>query len=135
MKKITTFLVAFFLVFALSACNSNYEKPLTPEELIEKINNKESFMLVASSTTCSDCKDFKVEIREFRDDNNDVDVYFFEINRVRLYQDRMNFLNAFNLNALPTSYFFHEGELLKAEEGIIKTDDLAEMYQKYVVGK
>ena len=135
MKRITAFLFIFFLVLTLSACSNNYEKPLNPEDLIEKINNKESFMLVASSTTCSDCSSLKVEIREFKNDNDDAKIYFFEINRVRLYQDRMDFVNAFKLNALPTSYFFHEGELLNFKEGIIKADDIAEIYQEYVVGK
>ena len=134
MKKITTLLVVFFLVLTLSACSNNNEKPLSPNDVINKTNNKESFVMVASSTTCGYCKDFKVEVKEFKNQNSDADIVFVEIDSISSYQERVDFVDLFAVNSTPTSYFFKKGKLVKTEEGVIPSADLAEMYQEYIIG-
>lgn len=134
MKRITTIITSFALVFILSAC-SKYQAPLQIDELAKMLENRESFTMVVSATTCGPCNDIKLELQEVKNDHKDFDIYFFEINRIRMYQDRMQFLNSFQYTELPTTYFFKNGEIQYYKGGIIKSDDFTKMYEKYILGK
>ena len=58
MKKILIVLVIFS--FMLTGCSENKELiDISYDELSEKINKKESFVLYVGSSSCSHCADFK----------------------------------------------------------------------------
>lgn len=131
MKKFTMLLVAFLLVFTMSGC-SHKEKRYSPAEVFQKAKNKESFLMVASATTCGYCREFKEEVIEYRKMNPKADIVFVEVDKIALYKERVNFINHFLVKSTPTLYFVHKGEIVKIVEGGISADQLNELYPKHV---
>lgn len=133
MKKFSVLLIAFFLVITISGCSFEREKRYTPAEVTLKAQNKESFLMVASATTCGYCRDFKVEVNEYRSMNPDADIVFVEVDKIQLYKERVNFINHFLVRSTPTSYFVHKGEIVKIVEGVMSAQELSELYPLHVV--
>lgn len=131
MKKISTFLLVFFLMIGLSACGSNEKiETITPSDVVAKRENKESFLLVASSTTCSYCQSYKEELEAFKKQDSDANVIVVEIDQIDSYEDRADFINLYSVNATPTSFFIKDGEIVNTETGVIPSDELAKLYQE-----
>ena len=75
MKKIKYFIACIFMLFSFISCNSNNEKFmlegnienetllfLDGEELQEKIENEDSFVLIIMLSSCSTCHQFKEDV-------------------------------------------------------------------------
>lgn len=76
-------------------------------ELKEKLENKESFALVVSQSTCSHCATYKPKVEIIAKDYG-VDFYYIDID---LEKNKENFLKEFNLSgATPTTLFFKNGK-------------------------
>ncbi len=83
-KKNIKFLVCFILVivgfaigFLLYSSNDNLIK-LNYDEVMEKIDNKESFVLCISRTTCSHCSNFKPKLKKVAN-KYDIKIYYTDI--------------------------------------------------------
>ncbi|MFA6935989.1 MAG: thioredoxin family protein [Bacilli bacterium] len=78
MKKIFATFISLLMLFSISSCGNKVEKfeietsegitatvELTKDELIEKINNQDDFILFLSQPTCEACANFKPIINEY----------------------------------------------------------------------
>lgn len=78
MKKIFATFISLLMLFSISSCGNKVEKfeietsegitatvELTKDELIEKINNQDDFVLFLSQPTCVACANFKPIINEY----------------------------------------------------------------------
>ncbi len=81
---------------------------ITYKELDEKINNKDSFILVISRTDCSHCASFKPKLKSILSDNN---IIAYEIATDTLSEsESKKFKKLFTIQGTPTTVFITEGE-------------------------
>ena len=85
-----------------------YFQELKIDELIEKCENKESFILVISQTTCSHCKDFKPKLARISKKYK-VNIYYIEIDLLTDEQNK-ELKSYFNFSGTPTTVFVKDGE-------------------------
>ena len=82
---------------------------LTYEELIAKIENKETFPLVIGSRECGACANYKISMNAFIKKNQ---VEVFEIDLYTLTDEEYDKLKLdTSFDATPTTVFYKDGEL------------------------
>lgn len=97
--------VAFFI---LTSTNNSNVKVLKINELKEKINNKESFILVISRDDCTHCKSYLPVINKIGKEHN---VTFYDISQTGLNDEDTKYLkNVANIDGTPTTVFIVNGE-------------------------
>ena len=88
--------------------DENYFVELEFNQVIEKIENKESFVLVLSQTTCSHCALYKPKIESVANDYKTY-VYYLEIDLISASQTE-ELLEIVHYEGTPTTIFFIDGE-------------------------
>lgn len=86
-NKIIKFTIIFLL---LTGCSNSYKrselsgnyKSITVDELNEKLEMKETFVLSISRTTCSHCIDFKKNVLESYISNHEINFYDILIDKI-----------------------------------------------------
>ncbi|MBQ4031097.1 MAG: thioredoxin family protein [Bacilli bacterium] len=102
------------LVYAGIVLNNNrlkeekYFKELTISELQEKIDNKESFILVISQTTCSHCAEYKPRIKKVLA-KYEVTGYYIEKDLLNA-EETTQLNNIANISGTPATIFIIDGE-------------------------
>ena len=102
------------LVYAGIVLNNNrlkeekYFKELTISELQEKIDNKESFILVISQTTCSHCAEYKPRIKKVLA-KYEVTGYYIEKDLLN-EEETTQLNNIANISGTPATIFITDGE-------------------------
>ena len=86
----------------------NYFKELTFNEVMDKLDNKETFILVLSQTTCSHCALYKPKIESVAYDYK-LYIYYLEVDLISDTQ-REELLKIIHYDGTPTTVFFTEGE-------------------------
>ena len=88
--------------------SSEFFIELTGTELKEKVENKESFILVVTRSGCQYCEKYKPIFRETVEEYK-VKAYF--INTAKFNKDETNFYHShFNVQTTPQTLFINEGE-------------------------
>lgn len=132
MKKILLSALALFIVITISACSGAGGKDISPSQLNEKISAKETFVLVASQSTCGACKAYEPTVEEFIQKDKDIKLYDVVIDKVSDAQEKNDFLTKYNITGTPTTLFFKDGELKTMVEGVISLDKLESLSNQYV---
>ncbi len=104
MKKILLIILG---VLTLSGCSSTNVVDLTFTELVEKLNNEESFILQITNDGCSACETFYPRFEEIINEN---DLTSYKINLAQLGDDTNEFNKLFNIQGTPTVIFIENGE-------------------------
>ena len=82
-------------------------KNINISELKEKIDNKDSFILVITQDTCSHCKSYLPVINDIGKTYN---VTFYDISQTNLSEEDSTYLrNIANISGTPTTIFINEG--------------------------
>lgn len=125
MRKIKTF--AILLIFLLVGCS----KPkgsfveITMADYQGKVDQKESFIIVFSQTTCSYCKEYKEILREFVLENS-IDIVYVEIDKEE-NQDAFDALienELTDLMYLPATVYMKDGLVEDTSEGALEEAQL-----------
>ena len=88
--------------------SKSYLVELEYTEVIEKIENDESFVILISQTTCSHCADYKPKLEKVAKDYK-LDIYFVEVDL--LSKDKYNeFKSYVNFSSTPVTIFIKDGE-------------------------
>ncbi len=102
------------LLYASIALNSEkkdadkYLKEIDYKELKEKVDKKESFILVVTRTDCSHCEAFKPKLKEVLKSNK---IIAYEIPTDKLSEDdAKEFKKDYNVLGTPTTIFLKNGE-------------------------
>jgi thioredoxin 1 len=96
---------------------------LTTEQLKEKINNKESFLLDLYATWCGPCKVLMSSLDRIVNENDTtIPVYKFDVD-----SDHDFVRQEMNIRAVPTLKLFKNGELALTKTGVVPTPELTEM--------
>ena len=83
-------------------------KSLTINELREKIDNKDSFVLVITQDGCSHCQAYLPTIRGIA---NKYNVTFYDVSQTNLNDEDKTYLkNVANIDGTPTTVFIENGE-------------------------
>lgn len=90
-----------------NSTEENRLKTLSFSELKEKINNKESFILVVGQTTCSHCAEYRPIIKSVLDKYN---IVAYEIELDKLSSEEKGMMNDIaNVSGTPTTIFIENG--------------------------
>lgn len=108
MKKILMVITLLLCVVGLTGCGkySTYTE-LTYTELQAKLDNKETFVVVLGSSTCSACAVYK-ETMEDVIKKNQVEIFYLDIAKLA-GEDKSKFESKFVIAATPTTVFIEEG--------------------------
>lgn len=83
-------------------------KKINFDEVLKKSANKESFILIATMTSCSHCIEYKPIINEVLSKNN---LFAYEIDLQEINSsDRKEFTNMYEVDGTPTTLFFINGK-------------------------
>lgn len=88
--------------------NRNFIK-LNYNEILEKINSKESFILCISASKCTHCKSYKPKLKKISNDY-DIKIYYTDVdkfndNEYDEFKDKFSFDGG-----TPTTMFFKNGQ-------------------------
>lgn len=122
MKKIFATFISLLMLFSISSCGNKVEKfeietsegitatvELTKDELIEKINNQDDFVLFLSQPNCGACANFKPIINEYISQKGIV-IYKIET----IVGDLIDY------KYTPTLAIFNAGEVVKSIDPMTK---------------
>lgn len=88
--------------------SKNYFKELKYDEVIEKVENKDSFVLLISQTTCTHCISYKPKLEEVANKYK-IDIYYIESNLLN-DEERDKFTSYINFSTTPVTVFIKNGE-------------------------
>ena len=91
-----------------SILGKSYFKELEYDDVIDKIENKEDFILLVSQTGCTHCISYKPKLKEVAKEHK---VYVYYIDVDLLNEDEYNeFKSYVNFSSTPVTVFLKEGE-------------------------
>lgn len=104
--------------------SNDYEKghltQIDGSEFKDLIENKKSFLILFSQTTCGHCSSFKPVLKEFASDY-DIPIVYMEINE-QTQEDKNYIFEQVSITATPTLTYFYEGKELNTNRLIgVKT--------------
>lgn len=110
MKRI---LICCLLCLGLMICGCSIKKDsytmLSYEQLLKKIENKETFPLVIGSSECSACANYEITMQAFIKEHQ---VEVFEIDLLELSEEDYDKLKlAVSFTGTPTTVFYKDGKL------------------------
>ena len=88
--------------------SKNYFKELKYDEVIDKIENKDSFVLLISQTTCTHCISYKPKLEEVANKHK-IYIYYIESNLLN-DEERDKFTSYINFSTTPATVFIKNGE-------------------------
>ena len=101
-------------------------------DIIKKVNDKDSFILVISQSTCSHCATYRPKLMKIVQDY-DINIYYIDYDK-ESETNQNKFLDEFNLSgATPTTIFIKDGEevsLLSRLEGDLSVDKVVKQFKK-----
>lgn len=94
--------------YSIRMDNKNFIK-LSYNDVLEKVNNKESFILCVSASECTHCKTYKPKLKKISNDYN-IKIYYTDVDKFS-DEDYAEFKNKFSFDGgTPTTIFFKDGE-------------------------
>lgn len=123
MKKRTILLFSICFIILVGALiinyffNKSYFQEIKYADVIEKINNKESFVLVLSQTYCEHCASYKPKVKKVAN-NEKIMIYYLEVDLLN-DKERNEFKNYINYSSTPLTIFIVSGEEKTAATRIV----------------
>ncbi len=102
------FILLIILLIVNAVDKKTYFKELKYKEVIEKMDNEESFVLLLSQTTCSHCMDFKPKIENVANKYK-LNIYYIETNLLNK-EETQKFKTYISYTGTPTTVFILNGK-------------------------
>ena len=135
MKKLLLCLMTLFVVLTISGCKKEektYEYNYTATEVVEKIENDETFVVYLGTTTCSHCQAYGKLVPDYNKK------YDLEIGHVVLDEvdktDREGYdalMSILPIEYTPTTYFIIAGEMAGSVVGALDEEEIVDELIKY----
>lgn len=122
-KKKGLILVIICLVILIGAfitdriLSKDYLIELKYDEVMKKVNNKESFVLLFSQTTCSHCAQYKPKLSQVAKDYK-INIYYLEVDLLKDKQEK-ELKKHFSYNSTPVTLFITDGDEVTAATRIV----------------
>ena len=133
MKKV---LLVLFVLLSLTACNKKFSKgevvTAYADEVLEKLENKESFIVYVGYDDCQSCKEFKPILNQLIE-NYDITIYYLPTDDKQT-EDQLNEIQYnyfYRIYWTPTTYIVEDGEVLAIKEQLIEYEELVEWLKEY----
>ncbi len=98
------------LIILLSEDEEKYLSEITYNELVEKINNEEDFILYIKQTNCGHCQNFTPNLQKVL---TNYKIKAFYLNLTNLEQEnKKDFYELIPVDGTPVVYFYEKGEQL-----------------------
>ena len=114
MKKI---LICFLSLLLLVGCSNKEYTEISYNDLENKLNNKDSFVLLIGSDTCSACTIFKETMQDVMKDTN-VEIFYVNLNALN-DEEYSKLYSKYVVKSTPTTIFISEGEETSTYDRII----------------
>lgn len=105
---------------------------LTYNQIEEKLNNKDSFILIVSKATCSHCASYKPKVKNVASEYH-TDIYYIDYD-TETKENSEKLLNFFNLDgSTPITLFIKDGKetsILNRVEGDISKNKIISSFKK-----
>lgn len=88
--------------------SKSYFKKLKYDEVIEKIENKDDFVLLISQTTCTHCISYKPKLEEVANEYK-INIYYIDVDLLD-NEEREKFSSYINYSSTPVTVFLKNGE-------------------------
>ena len=115
-KKKILILVSVCLVVLVGAIiidnviANKYFNKISYDEIVEKLDNKDSFVLLISQTTCSHCATYKPKLKKVAKKYK-VDVHYIDVDKLSDDEyDELNSRLSFKTSGTPLTIFFKDGD-------------------------
>lgn len=129
MKKIIVLIASFLLV--LGACSSNKTtSEIKAQDVLDKMENKETFVVYLGTTTCSACIAYKPVVKEMMK-NYDVTIYSVMLDNESDEAIKTALLEAMPIQYTPATQLIVDGEVVKSYEGLLEYTELKKMLVEY----
>lgn len=134
MKKRVIILCSICILILIGALvadriiTNSYLKQLKYDEVMEKIQNKESFILVVSQTTCLHCKEYKPVFKKILKKNK-LTAYYIEYDLLSK-EEKKEFVKYINFDSTPVTVFLKNGEESTTANRIVGARE-----EEYIIGK
>ena len=133
MRKV---LLVLFVLLSLTACNKKFSKgevvTAYADEVLEKLENKESFIVYVGYDDCQSCKEFKPILNQLIE-NYDITIYYLPTDDKQT-EDQLNEIQYnyfYRMYWTPTTYIVEDGEVLAIKEQLIEYEELVEWLKEY----
>ena len=107
MKKKLFAVIILALLFVLTGCKKTTYEEVTIDELTKMVNDKESFVLVIGSETCSACESYRPVMEKV------IQEYNLTINYINIYrltdEEKAKLLTYAYYANTPTTVYFEKG--------------------------
>ncbi len=107
MRKKLFAVIILALLFVLTGCKKTTYEEVTIDELTKMVNDKESFVLVIGSETCSACESYRPVMEKV------IQEYNLTINYINIYQltdeEKAKLLTYAYYANTPTTVYFEKG--------------------------
>ena len=127
---ILTILLGTILYFTLKPKENNLIE-IDGTELLKKLENKETFILVFTQTGCVHCSEYKPILNRLLTENN---INAYELNTTKLKEEDTEIKNEieklFNISGTPTTIFINEGSEKTTINRIVGTTAYSNLKQK-----
>lgn len=124
MKKILIILCALFLV----GCSNPKYTEISVTQFQEKLDAKESFILVIGSDTCSACKSHEPTMQKVMKDTN-LEIFYINLH-VLSDEDYSKIYSSYVVTSTPTTLFFKDGVETSTYDRIVGAVDYDEVIKK-----
>ena len=129
-------LLVLFVLLSLTACNKKFSKgevvTAYADEVLEKLENKESFIVYVGYDDCQSCKEFKPILNQLIE-NYDITIYYLPTDDKQT-EDQLNEIQYnyfYRMYWTPTTYIVEDGEVLAIKEQLIEYEELVEWLKEY----
>jgi len=127
---IVIILIGTVLYFSFKP-KENYLNNLNATELEEKINNKESFILVFTQDGCAHCEEYKPVLERVL---NEYKIKAYEINLTELRkneEENKKVAKYFNIQGTPTTVFVNDGEEKTTMNRLVGSSKYSNLVEKF----
>lgn len=136
MKKVLVSLLVVLLVLTGCAQDTKGINYLTPDELMTKIDNDDTFFLVVGVSTCAGCLAYKPVLEELVK-NKGAELYYIQTDTeaAKSKENEEKVIKVFEqyldnkVTQTPTTIFFRDGEMDRMEVGGQKYTDLITWFE------
>ena len=128
MKKILIILCALFLV----GCSNPKYTELSCDDLFTKLENKDTFVLVFGSDTCSACASYEKTMTKVMKDTK-VEIFYVNLHALS-EEDYSKIYSKFVVTSTPTTIFIKDGEETSTYNRIVgaaKYEDVIDSLKKH----
>jgi len=118
MKKILTIIAVFALTIVLTGCDkyTTYTE-VNYDEFQTKLNNKETFVVVMGSSTCSACAKYKTTMEKIIKEYQ-VEIFYLGLDKLT-DEENDKIYSKFVVNSTPTTIFINNGEEISTYNRLI----------------